>query len=125
MFSALRAFSREDREALAVLVVVSALALAGLLLGAFLTDSPVRWILVGIAVVTTAGSGWLGYYGIFGTHRLRLGLHDTVEALREAKELADDLYDTTDAVQRTVDEIASTLNESGHRISGYRHPADE
>jgi hypothetical protein len=118
-------YAAEDRTALAVLVIVSLISCVGAIMGALLTEPPYRWFFVGFAIVTTLGGSWLGYYGIYGTHRLRLGLSETTAALAAANELLDETYTNMTAIESTVDEVAHLLSEEGHRIKGYRHPADE
>jgi hypothetical protein len=119
-----QAFSHEDRLALAVLATVSLIGCAGAVMGALLTEPPYRWYFVAIAIVTTLGGVWLGYYGIYGTHRLRLGLSETTTALAAAHELIDATGDSMVELETTVDRVAEVLSEEGHRIPGYRHPSD-
>lgn len=87
VLSEIRRFQPEDKAALSVLGVVSAVGFVGALMAAVIAPSYLRPFFIFIAVVTFAGGSWLSYYSIYGTHRLRFALSDTNAELDRAHEL--------------------------------------
>jgi hypothetical protein len=100
----LAAFSYEDRLALGVLGAVSAVGFVGAVVAAVVGPPYLRSLFVLIAFVTLVGSIWLGYYGIRGTHLLRLRLTDTEAALASAQA---QLESTKAAIENADDALAA------------------
>lgn len=120
-----RAFPYEDRLALSVLAFVSLVSCTGATMGALLTEAPYRWLFVAFAAATTLGGLWLGYYGIYATYRLRLGLSETSAALATATELVDETYDSMAKLETLVTNVVEVMGESGIQLAGYHYPWDD